>query len=483
MKRGPGPALWLYGLSAAIAAALLVSAQTTAFTWDEGFHLLAAQLITTGREPYLDFCFPQTPLTVYWNAAWMLLFGDTWRTAHALSALLTATAVLLAADYVLRRIPAPRWALAGAAAAALFFGLNDAVFEFGTLGQAYGMCLIGTVAAFRCAVAAVDRKPWAAAAGAGFFTGVAMASSLLTAAAPPVLLLWMVLRNRAGSRWAKAAAFAAGAAIPFAPVFRLLLKGPRQTLFNVIQYQLHHRVANWPDATQHDWEIFTSWVNSGPALLLGILALAGLYWARTGKEWNDGRRSELYLCGWLAAALGFEAATAHPTFARYFLLTVPFLAILAGVGFCGLATRLAPAVRPLWPGLALGALLCLGWGRGIYDRRDVYTWADLVKVAQKVREATPPGAALWAEEPIYFLLRRTPPPGMEFAYSHTVEGLTPQQERELHIITRAEIKRQVEAGAYHTVETCDPDTEFMASLGLEKLYRHKVELVGCAVYW
>ncbi len=49
-----------FALAAALlTAALAVYAQTLAFAWDEGFHLLAAQLIDAGKTPYLDFFFPQ----------------------------------------------------------------------------------------------------------------------------------------------------------------------------------------------------------------------------------------------------------------------------------------------------------------------------------------------------------------------------------------------------------------------------------------
>src|ERR1700720_1855878 len=86
-----------------LAAALVAYSQTVAFAWDEGFHLLAAQLIKAGQRPYLDFLFPQPPLNAYWVACWMRIFGDSWRTAQALSALETAGAVLLTADFLLRR--------------------------------------------------------------------------------------------------------------------------------------------------------------------------------------------------------------------------------------------------------------------------------------------------------------------------------------------------------------------------------------------
>jgi len=51
--------LWLCGVLSLYAAVFLVYAETWAFTWDESYHLLAAQLIGAGRKPYIDFCFPR----------------------------------------------------------------------------------------------------------------------------------------------------------------------------------------------------------------------------------------------------------------------------------------------------------------------------------------------------------------------------------------------------------------------------------------
>ena len=89
-KRSAPSRFWMYGACALLAIGLMLYAQIWAFTDDEGFHLLAAQLIKGGMRPYLDFCFPQTPFNAYWNAFWMWVFGDSWRTAHALAALETS---------------------------------------------------------------------------------------------------------------------------------------------------------------------------------------------------------------------------------------------------------------------------------------------------------------------------------------------------------------------------------------------------------
>jgi len=109
---------------AALAAGLMLYAQTRAFTDDERFHLLAAQLVRRGMRPYLDFCIPQTPLNAYWTAFWMGRFGESWHTAHALASLETSAAGALAAHFVLLRLPGRSWRVAGTLAATMMIGCS-----------------------------------------------------------------------------------------------------------------------------------------------------------------------------------------------------------------------------------------------------------------------------------------------------------------------------------------------------------------------
>ena len=340
----------------------LVYAETWAFTFDEGYHLLAAQLIAAGRTPYIDFCFPQTPLNAYWNAAWMRMLGWNWRVPHVLAALFTIGAVLLTADYVWRRFPVRGWRVAGAIAAALAIGLNGAVFEYGPV-QAYGICLFGLAAGFRLAVRAVDRDGWLRSAGGGLVrrrgrgvvaafgggrSGAVGLDGVLQPCGEPVEEV-RGFRHR-------------GSLVPFAPVFWLFARGPRQTWFNLFRYHVFFRRLYWPETTRHDLEILTSWIDNGQALLLGLLALGGLVYVVRQSGWPQALKAEFYLCGWLALALSAEVGRAHPTFARYFLLTVPFLAILAVAGLFALS-RAFEADRPLWPVLVVAVLLALGVGQ------------------------------------------------------------------------------------------------------------------------
>jgi len=472
--------LWLLGAMALYLAGLIVYSQTIAYTGDEGFHFLTDQLIRAGMRPYLDFCYPQASLNNYWNAMWMGVFGESWRAIHVITSFLVVAAILLMADFIFRRLPAAQWRLAAALALLLAAGVNPAVVEYGTLGQAYGMCLFANAAAFRCAVAAVGRRrPWLAMA-AGFFAGVAVASSMLSAAAAPVFLAWMFFRNRKGNRWWKTVAAAMGTAVPFAPMLWLFAKGPVQVWFNLVQYHLVFRKLYWTETTQHDLEVITGWIDCGQALILGLLALGGIAFLARRSQWPRELRSEFYLCGWLSLGLTAELCLSHPTFARYFLLLAPFLGVLAAVGLHAAATRLLDSGRPLWPLLLLAFLTALGLGKSFYDRREMRTWPEYEAMARKVLQVTPKDGSIWADEQMYFLTHKRPSPGLEFWYSHKVT-LPPAKLALLHIVSEDEVNRRVKAHMFSTVFTCDDDD--IDTLGLNNLYSHKAEINDCTVFW
>lgn len=465
-----------------IGAGLLVYSQTAAFTGDEGFHLLAAQLIDKGKRPYIDFAFPQTPLNAYWNAFWMRIFGQTWRGPHAISTLLVIGAALLAAQYVWRRFPeSEKWRAAAALATFIVISTNVMVVEYGPLAQAYATCLFLIVAAFRLSVVAVDRVSPFAALGAGLCAGAAAGCSLLTATAAPVYVLWMLFSNRAGNRWIKGALYCVGGVLPFAPVFLLWRQSPRPVMFNLLEYHLSFRTLYWPETTAHDLEIVTSWIDSGQALLLLLLSLAGLLFIFFRSQWTSEVRREYYLCAWLTLAMGVEISTAHPTFARYYLLVVPFAAILAAAGVYMVTERL---YRPEAPYLAIAlltVLFALGLGKSLYQRAsDIRTWGAYNKLAKKLDEVVPRNVPIFADEQFYFLTQRTPPAGLEFSYSHKLK-LAPALAAQLHILDQDQLNRMAIEGKFAAAATCDD--EFLDAMHFDTIFSQKFEMDDCYIYW
>jgi hypothetical protein len=294
-----------------------------------------------------------------------------------------------------------------------------------------------------------------------------------------VLLLWL-LYYQAGRRWKTFAAFAAGVTLPFAPVFWLFAQGPRQTWFNIVRYHAFYRRLYWPETTQHDMEILTSWIGDGQALILGLLALGGLVYIVRRSGWPAGVKAEFYLCAWLAAAVSAEVGRAHPTFSRYFLLTAPFLAILAAAGLFALASALELR-NSSWPVALLAVLMVVGLGKAVYERnRDVDTWQTYGRIAAKIDQVTPRGAPLLADEVLYFLTRRMPPPGYELSYTHLLK-LPPAEMASFHLLNDDQVKAQVKAGQFATVYTCDSDE--INAWGLRGLYKQSVDMESCSIFW
>ena len=478
-RAGRRDALWLVAACALVTAVLLAFAETLAFTGDEGFHLMAAESIASGMRPYLDFCFPQTPLEAYWFAALIRCFGPSWRVIHAASALTAAAGVALMVDFVYRRFPERPWRLGAALAAAAFIGLSSVMVEFGTVGQAYGLLVLTTVAAFRLAIAAVDRRGSLPAAAAGLLAGAGAAASLLSAPVGPVLLLWIFLQNRAGGRWRKAGGFVGGYALPFLPVLWLFAQSPWVVWFNLTGYHLYFRTLYWNHPLPHDIDVLTSWAADPLALFIGLLAIGAVFFLGNRSGWEHTRRSEFYLCGWLAAALSLELVFGHPTFTRYFVVVAPFAGALAVPGLYAVGSRVFAPDRPFWPVLVSVAIAVSVFGRTIPERHDVLTWPQNEDIARKLLQVTPPGQQAFTDGVTYFLMRRQPLPGMEFDYSHKI-SLPAARLAALHILPEAKLKQMVLDGRFASALSCDEEDK---TYGFDKVFTQKAEVHDCLVYW
>jgi hypothetical protein len=170
-----------------------------------------------------------------------------------------------------------------------------------------------------------------------------------------------------------------------------------------------------------------------------------------------------------------------PTFARYYIFTVPFLGILAVAGIYAAGSSLYALDRPWPPVLLLTFLLSLGLAKSLYEERDDMAWPDLEEIAGKVNEVTTPRQTLFADEAIYFLTRYVPASGMEMENSHKFQFPETLQTR-LHLIPAAELDRQVKAGAFSTLETCE-ERDYVEARGYARLYAREAALGGCTVFW
>ncbi len=296
-----------------------------------------------------------------------------------------------------------------------------------------------------------------------------------------MLFLWILYCNRAGSRWSKFAAFIAGAIVPTLPLAVLFLKGPHQTIFNVLHYNLLYRQREWDGAVAHNFGEWFAWVDSPQAWALGLLSIAGLLFVRKRSGWDRAQRREFYLCAWLALALMVHISTATPTFRRYYLLAVPFLAILSCAGIFDIGSRLAPAGRPFWPVLVVCLISGACLTKRLIEARDDFSWRSVERIAAKVKEVTPPQAVLYADEPTYFVTRHVPPYGMDLIDAHKLD-FPPAEARFLHVLPQKELDKEVAAGVFDVIEISDDDTH-IDSLHIRKMYAHTAQVEDYDIFW
>ncbi len=487
--RSSSPALLT--VVAGLSAGLLTYALTLAWFDDECYNLLAAQLVNAGKRPYLDFFYQQVPLYAYVNAGWFRLFGDSWRSAHALSALLTSGSILLVAGFVFARVPESDWRLGTAITAGLLVGLNDLVIQVGTIGQAYGLVLFLIVAAFRLVIAAVAREGGALPFWAGLCAGAAAASSLLAAPVAPILLLWMIRRSRPGERLKRGAWFLGGAALPFLPVLWLAVQGPRQTLFNIVEYHLFYRRGKWPLTEVSWWDLrnfYRFWFESAQGLSLALLATVGLLFLARRTDWKAEHRAEFALCAWLTGGLGVYVAFTLPGLLSYFALFIPFLGILASVGVYAIGSRVWTSGWRGWPIMVFVGLYALGLAPSAY--RAVQggfspRWQYYENLGREVNRVTPnDGEVGTDDECVYVAARRIPPAGLENPLPlYMLEGRVPAGlAASLRLVPPSRLDERLAAGYFATVVVAPGDPR-IEKFGLPRLYARRTQVGDYDIFW
>ena len=208
--------------------------------------------------------------------------------------------------------------------------------------------------------------------------------------------------------------------------------------------------------------------------------MAGLFFIKK-SGFDQERRAEFRLCLWLALGIGAQNLIAHPTFPQYFVFLIPFLTVPGVVGFYAVVARLENPDCPRRSVLVLLGITALCLGNSLYNDRDSYTWRQLDKVANKVREVTPRGASLLAPEQVYFLTGWPIPSGMEHSDASKLQ-LPAAENAILHILPKAEMDQRLKSGAFPTTVVCDDDAR-ISELEEWKIYSKKADIDECSVFW
>jgi 4-amino-4-deoxy-L-arabinose transferase-like glycosyltransferase len=115
--RKPSAAPWALRLLVAVVAVsvLMFLGHERLVDGDEGFHLMAARLVSEGKRLYTDFFFPQMPFLGWIYGAWFWVMGRSWFGARLLCSLLATGTGLVVFELVLRTTRRKSLALIAAA--------------------------------------------------------------------------------------------------------------------------------------------------------------------------------------------------------------------------------------------------------------------------------------------------------------------------------------------------------------------------------
>ena len=475
----------IFVLVAAVLAvgALLVTVSQSAFAFgDEGFHLLASQLINQGKRPYLDFFYQHTPLYIYANALWMRCFGDTWRSAHLFSALLTLASAGMIAVYVYSRIQRPSrfiWATA----AAIFYGTNVLVTRHTLLGMPSALFLSLIVGAFLVTVSGWKlpyRAFWA-----GLLSSAAFGVSLLSAPVAPILLAWLLWHAGRNRRWKTFLWFAVGGGISALPLVWLFFQAPAQMGFDTVAYQLWWRSTGLILPGKPLIKIASELLHSPQGVVLLLLSLGGVFFVFSTMRGEGSRlKSELRLCIILAVVLiTYISLAPRPIYPQYFLNVIPFAVILATAGMLALGTQILPRLHSVClVGAVIGVFLLAGVRSAReHIRRPEKSWIETEKVAAFINEITPPDLPIYTSDgAIHFVARRIPATGFENNYAFELH-LPADQQKLLRIVDHQQIYASVAQGKFGAAIAWSPKEA--ASLKLDSFFAERRDFPGHYVYW
>ncbi len=355
---------------------------------DEGEYAYAARITARGGAPYRDAYLQKPPVVVLLYRLAFGLFGESQDAPRRLAVLFSWAAIL--GLYALAP-PAWPWAARLAAPTAYASLSTQPVGDLGFAAQPEvflnAWLVLAAAALWRA------RRRDAGALICGFFLGLAVMTKQ-TALWPAIVLAAAGCRERPRIR--AAAALSLGAAGAAVPIVAWLARAGALSGFleQAVSRNMDYAtvlIAGGAVGGQLRWLAGTL----APLLLPG----QGPAWALAvaGIALSPARPWEATVVAWLGAAL-VGTATGLFFFPHYWLLTLPPLALCAGLGLARLA--------PVRPRLAVWALIALGlWPAAAHGRS--YLERDPVRLAKRLLHPNP----VWEAVAAAHAARRLTSPG------------------------------------------------------------------------
>jgi dolichyl-phosphate-mannose-protein mannosyltransferase len=408
--------------------------RTTPLERDEGEYAYSGQLMLQGIPPYKLVCNMKLP-GIYTAYAMILeVFGET--PAGIRTGLIVVNSVTVLLLYFLAAalfgrlagvVTACSWALLSASSGVMGFEAHAT--NFVAAPAIFGILLL--VYALR-----LDRP------GLFFLSGMLSGIAVLMKQHGAffvlfcLLYLWWSARRLQDALpvlLRRAALYAAGVALPYAITCALLYKAGvfRQFWFWTVSYAGEYSKMGLRRAIHYFLE--NSARVTAPAALIWVLAAVGLsaiWWGQSALR-HAGFLVLLLICSFLSLCPG---AYFHP---HYWILFLPIVAILAGVGVSAATERLSERYSSPIALAAPAIVFLLCFGTGIFHQRQAYFSADplatfettypggpyvqAVQIADYVERHTAPTdriAVIGSEPEIYFYTHR--PSATVYIYTYSL---------------------------------------------------------------
>ncbi len=305
---------------------------------DEGFYLLASQLVIKHKAPYLDFFFTQAPLLPYAYGLWMKLFGISWLSARSLSTLLAAMVGLLVYEHVWRETG--KW-IAGLAAVVLFVS-SVLVFGWFPVAKTYSLAAVFLFAAYVIVARLSDVSPRWLVVSAGLLFGLSVDTRSYVVGLTPVFLLWIFLHSGARQRYSRVLWFLGGFMIGLVPCLCLFAASPDTFLFNNLGFHVIRSsagfIADWGQKKSLAKRFLSGREDDG-AQFISLAAVSFVILALRK------RGGSALLALLIAFVLGCISMLPTPTFVQYLCVCMPFLIVAAVCAVSDYSTSLGTAAH------------------------------------------------------------------------------------------------------------------------------------------
>ena len=352
---------------------------------DEGEYAYAGQLILQGIPPYQLAYNMKLPGTYAAYALIMAVFGETAAGIHFGLILANAASILLL-FLIARRLFG---AAAGVVAGATFGLLSIRPHLLGLAAHAtHFVTLAALVSVYLLLRACGTRRYWIF-FGSGMFAGLALIMKqpgALFALFGLLYLIWREWQAKEGTLPAKAAAYSAGAALPYAVTCLVLLRAGvlQRFWFWTVSYARAYgsELTARQGLSEFANRMELQKEHAGVIWLLIVFGMAAFLWDRKLRP-HAAFILALLGCSFLAASAGLYYR------GHYFIVLYPALAILAGVAVGSAGEWLDRAGAPRFVAIAPTAVFVLGWAYALYADRAIYFTDSIQQTCRQIYGSNP----------------------------------------------------------------------------------------------